>query len=136
MYLDNLRPGIMYEVIKSSSDGKITKGDLVEIIDNNALAVYAKPPVYAGKYYSQEEWHTPKTCDFESKIWADAEAVSNIKSHMTDPDIDFEITKYTQASIYTASFSLEKAVENLQIAQWLKELKQLRIDVCISPNDL
>ena len=134
---NDLEPGIMYKVIKPSSDGRIEAGNLVEAIEyEDSLAVMAMPPDTYGKILPKQEWQKLQTCDFEAEIWEDNNILSDIKSNIKkELDIDKFITYYTQSAMYVSSSDMHTAIKNLQIAQWLKELKSLRKAVQISGND-
>ena len=137
MCSDNLQPGLMYKVTKSSSDGKIVEGNIVEVDKKGVLIVLEDSSGVHSKCFGKEQWHRPEQYDFCVEVWNDPALISEIKTHIPDDlDIDQIIIEYTQVAMITASSSMNQAVKNLQIAQWLKELKQLRIDVCILPNDL
>lgn len=135
---NNLEPGIMYKVTKTSSDGRIEAGNLVEVIgyEGSSLAIIAMPPDVHGTILPKQEWQKLQTCDFEAEIWEDNNILSDIKSNIKkELDIDKLITYYTQSAMYVSSNDMHTAIKNLQIAQWLKELKSLRKAVQISGND-
>lgn len=134
---NNLEPGIMYKVTNPSSDGRIEAGNLVEAIEyEDSLAVMAMPPDVHGTILPKQEWQKLQTCDFEAEIWENNSILSDIKSNIKkELDIDKLITYYTQSAMYVSSNDMHTAIKNLQIAQWLKELKSLRKAVQISGND-
>lgn len=122
MQSSEMKPDLLYKVIKESSDGTLTTDCVVKLEKEGSLLCIE--PICG--WLEKEEWQNPETSDFEVELWTDLEAVECIKETLKAEPIllDDILIRYRQKAI-TAE-SVQKAREYCQVAEWLRELKSAR----------